>query len=95
MNHPRPAMSPAPRVSATKSVAQRLFNQAFGIAREPKSAEYKAGALAALRHRSGEEQTMQKCPHQLGTAQADAWHAGVDEARSIWHGAAAEKKVAA
>ena len=58
--------------------AQQIFTDAFGVAREPRSAEYKAGVRAALQWRLGETETL-VCPHPLGTAQADAWLSGTDE----------------
>lgn len=59
-----------------------LMRAAFDVARDPTSPEYKAGARATLEHRI--HQRPARCPHNLGTAQADAWFAGVDEGRAIW-----------
>lgn len=54
-----------------------LLNKRFAVAREPRSAEYKAGVAAALCFRlHGVKIT---CPYALGTAQADAFLSGTDE----------------
>lgn len=61
--------------------AQQMFDEAFasGSGRDPRSDEYKAGALAALQNRTGEDirPLSRRCPYPLGTAQADAWYSGV------------------
>lgn len=64
------------------SVVQ-LFTKAFHSQRDPRSDEYKAGCLAALRYRAGEADSM-TCPYPAGTARADAWYAGTDEGHAIW-----------
>jgi hypothetical protein len=61
--------------------AQQVFTEAFSYPRDPRSEEYKAGVLEALRFRLGEVE-MLKCPYRAGTAQADAWYAGIDEGHS-------------
>lgn len=58
--------------------------------RTPRSAAYKAGALAALEHRL--EGRRLECTYEVGTAEADAWFAGVDEGAAL---ARAEREAAA
>ena len=57
--------------------AQELFNAAFAGHRNPRSPEYKAGVLAHLRFALKE--TGIHNPYAEGTAQSDAWYAGVQE----------------
>lgn len=64
------------------NLAERLFKAAFGIPRNPRSAEYKAGARAVFDYRiSG---ILISSPHAAGSAQFDAFHAGVTEGHAIW-----------
>jgi hypothetical protein len=63
-------------------LVDQLFNAAFNIARDPRSAEYKAGVRAVLQYRATGERV--RCTHPMGTAQADAFYAGVDEGHRIW-----------
>jgi len=64
------------------NLVDRLFDAAFNIARDPRSAEYKAGARSVLNYRY--KGAGIRCPHPMGTAQADAFYAGVDEGHRIW-----------
>lgn len=57
--------------------AQELFNAAFAGNRSPRSPEYKAGVLSHLRFALKE--TGIHNPYAEGTAQSDAWYAGVQE----------------
>jgi len=67
------------------TTAQRLFNDAFNVAREPRSVAYKAGVLAALKYRTNEARSVkEQRPYQIGTAECDAWLAGVDEGHRLW-----------
>jgi hypothetical protein len=66
------------------SLADDLFTKAFNVPRDPRSPEYKAGALYILRLKTGGER--QRCPYEAGSSQADAWHAGTDEGHRIWRG---------
>lgn len=68
--------------SAAEIRARKRFNEAFGAAREPRSPEYKAGALAALRFRLGALEVL-SCPYPTGTAPADAWLSGTDEGHRL------------
>lgn len=64
-------------VGAAPCSAQELFDKAFSGHRSPRSPEYKAGVLAHLRF------ALKECgihnPYKEGTAQSDAWYAGVQE----------------
>lgn len=51
----------------------------FPPGREPRSPQYRAGLRALYEHRV--LGLPLQCPHAVGTAQADAWFAGVEEAR--------------
>ena len=59
-----------------------IYDATFHTARDPRSEEYKAGVMAALCFRING----QKIPHPyaLGTAQADAFYAGIDEGHHRW-----------
>lgn len=63
-------------------LAERLFNAAFDVPRNPRSAEYKAGARAVLDYRVSRIRI--SCQHPAGSAQFDAFHAGVTEGHAIW-----------
>jgi len=67
---------------ATGSTAQQLFAQAFQRPRDPRSPEYRAGVLAALRLRL-RASAHAVCPYGLGTAQADAWFSGTAEGHTL------------
>lgn len=62
-----------------KKTAQQLYDEAFCHPRDPRSAEYKAGVLAALMFRLGETPYCPQCPHPVGSAQSDAWFSGSQE----------------
>ncbi len=65
--------------------AQQIFDAAFRAPRDPGSPAYKQGVLAGLRKRTGEDASAgSACPYPMGTAAADAWYAGVDEARALY-----------
>jgi hypothetical protein len=72
----RGAPTPAP------GLVDHLFNAAFHAARDPRSLEYKTGAIALLDLRVHGNPILR--PYVPGTAQADAFWAGVDEGRAIW-----------
>jgi hypothetical protein len=61
-----------------------LFTAAFSTPRQPRSPEYKAGALALLRFKCGQAARCDECPHPHGTAAADAWYSGLSEGHSIF-----------
>ncbi len=69
----------------TETAAQRrdrLWNEAQGP-RDPRSPEYMAGVRAALDKRSGLLERISN-PYKAGTAQSDAWFAGVREGHESW-----------
>lgn len=55
---------------------------AFGSPRMPRSGAYVAGVRDHLRARALSRQVL--CPYPQGSAEADAWFAGVDEGRVLW-----------
>lgn len=66
---------------------EQILEQAFDPAkfRDPRSPEYKAGVLAALKFRlQGHPITL---PYPVGTAQADAFFSGLDEGHRLARGA--------
>ncbi|OBY58214.1 hypothetical protein [Pseudomonas sp. AU12215] len=69
------------------SEAQRIHDERFAVG-NPRSPEYKAGALYILRLKAGEI-TSTPSPYVVGTAQFDAWLAGTWEGHDLW--AAAQK----
>lgn len=66
----------------TCPTAQQVFDRAFQPGRAPRSAAYKQGVLECLRVRLDGQQHA-KCPYQEGTAEADAYFAGVSEGREL------------
>ena len=62
--------------------AQAVFDKAFTPGRNPRSDAYKQGVMDCLRIRVDGE-VPKKCPYILGTAEADAYFAGVDEGRVL------------
>jgi len=63
--------------------ANELFEKAFNAPREARSDEYKDGVLQALQFKT-EEIDGVSFPYKMGTAQADAWFAGLDEGKRIF-----------
>jgi hypothetical protein len=71
----------------TINTADSLFETAFNRLREPRSLEYKAGVLAALRdrfNRANGSLIRHDPPYTMGTTQCDAWVAGYQEGLLIW-----------
>ncbi len=60
-----------------RPTAQAVFERAFHPFRNSRSDAYKEGVLAALRYRL--EGARIGCPYKIGTAEFDAFHAGLDE----------------
>jgi hypothetical protein len=59
-----------------------IFTRAFARSRTSRSEEYKRGVLHGLRMQvDGAEPVA--CPYNTGTAQADAYYAGREEARVL------------
>lgn len=80
--------------------AQHIYETAFSQHRTPRSDVYKAGALNCLRLlESGadffatHDGVLAKCSDKAGTAEFDAYMAGVQEGRDLWQ--ANEKDMAA
>jgi hypothetical protein len=71
----------SPRTMPAMSVDE-LFAQAFGMTRDPRSAEYRAGVRAALVFRI--DGVPLPRPYPAGTAQDDAFFAGQAEGHAIW-----------
>lgn len=69
-----------PANGAEHPQVELLMQRIFGRARDPRSPEYQAGCRALLERRI--QGTALVCPHALGTAQADAWYAGLDEGQA-------------
>lgn len=59
-----------------------MFASAFNVPRDPRSPEYRAGALAALQFRV--DGTPIPHPYPAGTAADDAYYSGQAEGHSIW-----------
>ena len=75
-------MNAADQKHKTPDLAELLFNAAFDVARDPRSAEYKEGVRAALEFRVSGKRLPR--PYRMGTVQADAFYAGVDEGNQLW-----------
>jgi hypothetical protein len=74
------------------SLAEKLFKEAFAESRcrDPRSDEYKAGVRAALRFRLAGEPIPH--PYRAGTAQDDAYYAGIGEGHMIFRNYEQETK---
>jgi hypothetical protein len=62
--------------------AQEIFDHAFWPGRPARSDAYKLGVLTCLQVRV-DGRPFARCPYAEGTAEADAYYAGVDEARGL------------
>lgn len=63
--------------------AQTVFDKAFQPGREPRSEAYKQGVMWCLRARVDGVGHTNKCPYAVGTAEADAYFAGIAEGREL------------
>jgi len=63
--------------------AQAVFDKAFQLGREPRSEAYKQGVMHCLRVRIDGMERGKKCPYAPGTAEADAYYAGISEGREL------------
>ena len=63
-------------------MVEQLMTAAFGRARDPGSNEYMDGCRALLERKVNSVPL--KCPHRMGTVQADAWYSGTNEGHAIW-----------
>lgn len=66
----------------TTPTAQQVFDKAFEPGRSPRSDAYKQGVMACLRVRLDGVQHV-ACPYQEGTAESDAYFAGISEGREL------------
>jgi hypothetical protein len=62
--------------------AQAVFDEAFWPGRPPRSEAYKLGVLHCLQVRI-DGAVLCPCPYEHGTADADAYYAGIDEGRHL------------
>jgi hypothetical protein len=68
------------RLSAGATItAKEIWEGRFNSPSSPRSDAYKSGFLAGLKFILGECRTRQ--PYRMGTAEADAWYGGNDEAK--------------
>lgn len=83
---PRPVRAMVAHAKAQYAEAEAtvhaIVTQAFAPCRCPRSVEYRAGVTDLLMHRALGPRLA--CPYTLGTAQADAWFAGVEEGKALW-----------
>ncbi|CDG84141.1 hypothetical protein [Janthinobacterium agaricidamnosum] len=63
-------------------IVDQLLDAAFNVPRDPRSTPYKAGARAALVFRI--EGVAIPTAYTAGTAEADAFSAGIEEGHAIW-----------
>ncbi|MEA3413159.1 MAG: hypothetical protein U9R74_16685 [Pseudomonadota bacterium] len=69
------------------TIALRIFEQAFAPEkyRSPRSHAYKSGVLCFLRFKAGEiAHPDNRIPYPPGSAESDAWYAGMDEGYARW-----------
>lgn len=64
------------------SDVDQLLSVAFDRPRSPRSEAYKRGCRALLARKI--DATPMRCPYVAGTAESDAWYAGVAEGHTIW-----------
>lgn len=94
VNCTRTPSASAPTSSPTTGLsADQLFTAAFAVPRDPRSPAYKAGVRAALQFRI-EGRRIPKM-YEPGTAEDDAYYAGIAEGHAIWRRTQAESTGAA
>lgn len=81
------ADQPSSVAGQPESFIDAIMNKTFPQGRDPRSDEYKAGVRAQLARLI--EGTPLRYPYRMGTAQADAYFAGMDEGRDVWSRAVA------
>ena len=74
-------------------LVDEIVRLAFGAPRMPRSEAYQAGVRDQLRARALGRQML--CPYPQGTAEADAWFAGMDEGNALWRAELARQAAAA
>lgn len=81
-------------ITAPLSIVDTLLDAAFDESRAPRSAEYKDGARSVLEAKVSGGRL--HCPYPHGTAQCDAFFAGVTEGNQLWraHLAAEDRRLA-
>lgn len=79
--------------AAPAATVDQLFAAAFAVPRDPRSAAYKLGVRAALQFRI-EGRRIER-PYVVGSAECDAYFAGVQEGHAVWRRAQAETAGAA
>lgn len=70
-------------LSVCESRGFDLFEKAFNQIRDPRSDSYMLGVLHALQFRI-DSVPFPKHPYAPGSAESDAYCAGIDEGQSIW-----------
>lgn len=68
--------------------AQEIFDKAFQPGRPPRSAAYRAGVLSLLKLKL--DKAPLGCPHAPGSAEFDAFYAGVSEGHDLLRKQASE-----
>lgn len=69
--------------------AYSIYRRAFDAQRSPRSEAYKLGVLAALQYRCGTARSV-CCQYEPGSAELDAWSAGVGEGHALYRDALTE-----
>lgn len=69
-------------LAQAESMVCDIVTAAFSNSRCPRSVEYRDGVTQLLLHRALGRRLL--CPHTPGTAQADAWFAGLEEGKALW-----------
>jgi hypothetical protein len=70
------------RTEVQMKTVMEIYEEAFDQPRDPRSDEYKEGVIATLSyHITGQKMPR---PYAMGTVQADAFYAGVDEGHRLW-----------
>ena len=69
-------------MTTNATTAAGLFTAIFHLHREPRSEAYHQDRMAALRYRLGEAEHVE-CPYEAGTAERDAFFAGVQEGHAM------------
>jgi hypothetical protein len=74
--------TPKPINKTDRELTDHLYNLTIESSSDPRSPEFKAGVLATLKYRC--EGMSIECPYNLGTAEADAFIAGIDGGNKVW-----------
>jgi len=79
------AAASTPLSNGANEIVDRLVRAAFDRQRDCRSDAYKQGVRALLISRASLSTLI--CNYQPGSAEFDAFHAGVNEGRAIWQNA--------